>query len=150
MANFQQQTSPVLSLASLAGPIPGEHPISHPAAPHSDTRLPPQLAFSGSTSGDVAVWDLATWQVGTAGPSHGPGAAQQGGTALPPGPVGAGASGTGGLPCVAPLLVVEGAHQSGVNCLSVSFQGSFPTACPPLQRLLLSNCHFAGTPAGFC
>lgn len=138
MADFQQQPSPVLSLASIAGPVPEEPGISHPAASHSDVRLPVSLAFSGSTSGDVAVWDLAPW---AAGPSQKPGAPRQGGGPVPQGPTGAGAAANDGLPCVTPLLVVEGAHQSGVNCLSVSFQGSFSTACPPLQQILTPACH---------
>eukprot|EP00884_Botryococcus_braunii_P011598 jgi/Botrbrau1/20439/Bobra.145_2s0004.1 len=126
VADFRQHTSPVLSLTSAEGSTSFE---SAACASSNVSHRVTQLAFSGSTSGDVAIWDVSlckgefpvSWGglvpegdgaiQGTSGSlsgAHSPG----GGTVTP-----------SGLPSVTPLWVLEAAHQSGVNALSACFQG---------------------------
>jgi hypothetical protein len=131
MADFQHHASPVLALAVIDGSTSS---LSVP--PHSMMyRSGTQLAFSGCTSGEVAVWDLSTFRGGSQTCQNrqhirGDAAAVVGPAANAELRPSLGGTARGrtvkleGLPSVAPLLAMEGAHQSGVNALSAYFDGT--------------------------
>lgn len=127
LADLQHHTHPVLSLAASwvtlgNSKYQGDHssePPLPPAGAHAASSRPRQvlLLASGSTQGELAVWDV----------SHAVGSCSSGGSADS-----SGGSSDRGAVVVAPALVLPGTHQSGIN--SMCFTASPEVLQPDIKQ----------------
>lgn len=97
VAVLEHHSSPVLATAMLPLPLPT---LAEARIPPGAGLPPPVriLAFSGATDGSIAIWDLS-------------GAIEAG-------------SWSGARLRLAPMHVLHGLHQSGINALSVATPGA--------------------------
>ena len=90
------------------------------------------IVLSGATDGGVAVWDVSEATAATAAAAVSPGAAT---TAAPLGGPEQRAPGE-----LAPLLVLPGLHQSGVNCMAVAPAGAVLSCSGAMPGVPWSGC----------
>lgn len=102
LAELRHHTCPAISLAHLPGDATGLH-AGHPAAESASGR---QLLFSGGTDGGIAIWDVSTAVAAAADRSSDAAACAGGALAVAQ---------------LAPVTVLQGVHQSGVNSLAAAW-----------------------------
>jgi hypothetical protein len=106
LAELRHHTCPAISLAHLASGAPGPTvcPGSHPGGEPATAQR--QLLFSGGTDGGIAIWDVSA--AVSAAAERSCGSADS-------------AGGAAAAAKLAPLAVLQGVHQSGVNSLAAAW-----------------------------
>ena len=106
LAELRHHTCPVISLAHPAGGAPGPRicPGGHPGGESATAQR--QLLFSGGTDGGIAIWDVSA--AVSAAAERSCGSADS-------------AGGAAAAAKLAPLAVLQGVHQSGVNSLAAAW-----------------------------